>query len=551
MVGVSRLELLTSRSQSARATNCAKPRTMNVLYHIYARIKSMKSFFQSHKRALCIFGPVLIGLIYILLCIANLNQSIWFDESYGAYLVRFKFSDIVHFTSVDVHPPLYYFLLKIWAHFLGFNAFSMRLLSTMLGAGAILFAFKWLKYKYGTKIAFVGSLALATSPFIVRYGQEMRMYTLVLLIFFAATYFMQIAIDTKKKVFWVIYAILIATGMWTHYFMAFAWCAQLVYILSIYKLDFFKKKLFLVYVLAVLLFAPWIPYLNSQFHSVQQDFWIPEVSVQSLTSAWTEFTIYSSGSMASNWTILLIIVHMITYIFIVSKSFKKQRYLSILATIPILLLILISLPPFKSMFVPRYVLYSAACIVMMPAIGLTILIGSDKKLKKKSSKKQKLALGQYAAMSIILIVTTVFGLFNLYSNGNYNFSTGEYPTAKQLYENIDGLSAENDAIVVSAKTPLLIYDLSFYSSDKHPVLFFNDEMEYQWGSLLPLKESYFGRIDDSKEFKENNPSFWYVGDGLDSLTDTPEGMEIIEEASLQLHEKGVRYTLWKLRSKDL
>ena len=26
MVGVSRLELLTSRSQSARATNCAKPR---------------------------------------------------------------------------------------------------------------------------------------------------------------------------------------------------------------------------------------------------------------------------------------------------------------------------------------------------------------------------------------------------------------------------------------------------------------------------------------------------------------------------------------------
>ena len=242
MVGVSRLELLTSRSQSARATNCAKPRTMNVLYHIYARIKSMKSFFQSHKRALCIFGPVLIGLIYILLCIANLNQSIWFDESYGAYLVRFKFSDIVHFTSVDVHPPLYYFLLKIWAHFLGFNAFSMRLLSTMLGAGAILFAFKWLKYKYGTKIAFVGSLALATSPFIVRYGQEMRMYTLVLLIFFAATYFMQIAIDTKKKVFWVIYAILIATGMWTHYFMAFAWCAQLVYILSIYKLDFDRPK---------------------------------------------------------------------------------------------------------------------------------------------------------------------------------------------------------------------------------------------------------------------------------------------------------------------
>ena len=511
----------------------------------------MKSFFQSHKRSLCIFGPVLIGLIYILLCIANLNQSIWFDESYGAYLVRFKLSDIVHFTSIDVHPPLYYFLLKVWAHFLGFNAFSMRLLSTMLGAGAILFAFKWLKYKYSTKIAFIGSLALATSPFIVRYGQEMRMYTLVLFIFFAATYFMQVAIDSKKKIFWVIYAILIATGMWTHYFLAFAWCAQLVYILSIYKLDFFRKKLFLVYALAVLLFVPWTPYLYSQFHSVQQGFWIPDVSIESLASAWTEFTIYSTGSMASNWTTLLVIVHIITYVYIVSKSFKKQRYLGILATLPILLLVLVSLPPLKSMFVPRYILYSAACIVLMPTIGLVISMDSDKKLKKKNPKKRRLALSQYVAISIVLIVTTVFGLFNLYSNGNYIFSTGEYPTTKQLYENIDGLSAGDDAVVVSAKTPLLIYNLSFYSTDKHPVLFFDDEMEYQWGSLTPLKESYFGRIDDSKKFKENTPSFWYVGEDLDSTTDIPEGTEIIEEASLQLHDKGVRYTLWKLQSKDL
>ena len=33
MVGVSRLELLTSRSQSARATNCAKPRI--VILHVF------------------------------------------------------------------------------------------------------------------------------------------------------------------------------------------------------------------------------------------------------------------------------------------------------------------------------------------------------------------------------------------------------------------------------------------------------------------------------------------------------------------------------------
>lgn len=510
----------------------------------------MKSFFQRNKRSLCIFGPILISLIFIILCLVNLNQSIWFDESYGAYLVRFKFSDIVHFTSNDVHPPLYYFLLKTWAHFFGFNVVSMRLLSTMLGAGAILFAFKWLKYKYGAKAAFIGSLALATSPFIVRYGQEMRMYTLVLFIFFAATYFMQIAIDSKKKFYWIIYGILVALGMWTHYFMALAWCAQLIYILSIYKLDFFKKKIFLVYILSVLLFAPWMPSLLSQFHSVQQGFWIPEVSIQSLTSAWTEYTIYNTGNSTSNWATILVLVHIIIYAYIVSRTFRKQRYLSILATIPVILLVFVSIPPFKSVFVSRYVYYSAACIAMLPAVGIILLTSSDKNLQKKGKKKQKFACYRYIAMSIVLITTTVFGLINLYSNGNLIFSTGAYPTARQLFENIEGLSVEEEAIVVSAKAPLLIYDLGFYSTDKHPVLFINDEMEYQWGSLLPLKETYFGRIDNFEKFKKENPSFWYVSESLDPKKDVPEGLEIIEEAQLQLHDRGVRYTLWKLQSKE-
>ena len=36
MVGASRLELLTSASQTRRATNCAKPR-MDTLYHIFLK----------------------------------------------------------------------------------------------------------------------------------------------------------------------------------------------------------------------------------------------------------------------------------------------------------------------------------------------------------------------------------------------------------------------------------------------------------------------------------------------------------------------------------
>ncbi len=49
------------------------------------------------------------------------RRSIWFDEAYGAYLMRYDFSEIARFTANDVHPPLYYWLLKVWQDLFGFT----------------------------------------------------------------------------------------------------------------------------------------------------------------------------------------------------------------------------------------------------------------------------------------------------------------------------------------------------------------------------------------------------------------------------------------------
>ena len=183
----------------------------------------MKKYLQSRKRILCIVAPAIIGLIYLVLCFVNINQSIWFDESYSSYITRFDYGQMLEFTAADVHPPLYYILLKTWAHVFGHTDFAMRAMSAIFGAIAILFAFLWLKYKYGASAAIMGSFMMSIAPIFVRYGQEMRMYTLIMAIVFAATYFLQLAIDNGRKVWWVIYALLLVAGMYTHYFVAFAW----------------------------------------------------------------------------------------------------------------------------------------------------------------------------------------------------------------------------------------------------------------------------------------------------------------------------------------
>ena len=85
----------------------------------------MRRFVEKYKRPLTLVAPALIGALYLILCLVSVQQTIWFDESYTAYLIRFDYTDIVRYTAVDVHPPLYYLLLKTWSLIFGYNDFAL------------------------------------------------------------------------------------------------------------------------------------------------------------------------------------------------------------------------------------------------------------------------------------------------------------------------------------------------------------------------------------------------------------------------------------------
>ena len=54
---------------------------------------------------------ILLGAIFIILpCI---HKNLWFDESYSVAIANHKFADIWAIGSNDVHPILYYCMLRI------------------------------------------------------------------------------------------------------------------------------------------------------------------------------------------------------------------------------------------------------------------------------------------------------------------------------------------------------------------------------------------------------------------------------------------------------
>ena len=170
-----------------------------------------------------------IGL-FLALTLSRLTlPSVWFDEGYSMYLMRYDLADLTHYTAVDVHPPLYYYLLKGWTSLFGDSVAACRLLSVVLGVIVLVLVYLLIKKLFNRKSASLATFLVAISPMFVRYGIETRMYMLVLVIALLAVFAFHNLLHTNKRRWAVTMGVLMSLGMWTHYFTAMIWLSFWVY----------------------------------------------------------------------------------------------------------------------------------------------------------------------------------------------------------------------------------------------------------------------------------------------------------------------------------
>lgn len=334
---------------------------------------SISTYIKKHPKtdiAILVLGLAIFATIAL---INAPRASIWFDEAFSTYLVQFSFWDIARFTASYVHPPFYYWLLKIWSDLFGTTELAYRSLSIVFGAAAISTAFVLARKFFGRKVAWLSLLFLVISPMLIRYSDEARMYTLAALIVMGATYVMLKAIETKKRSYWVWYGLLVAVGMWTHYFTALAWLAHWAWrgmqlwrkndSFKEFMKKFFSKEWLLSYIFAVVLFLPWLPFMAFQLGVVQgAGFWIGPVTASTPINYMTNYFFYLNQDHVQGWLALVFIAMIALIIILLPKAYRslgvetKSSFMLIasLAFVPPLLLFLTSLPPLRPSFVERY-----------------------------------------------------------------------------------------------------------------------------------------------------------------------------------------------------
>jgi mannosyltransferase len=110
------------------------------------------------------------------------GQSFWSDEGNSVALARASLAEIAARTALDIHPPLYYWLLHGWMQLFGDSEVAVRSLSA--AAGVLLVA---LIYRLGARLfdtwgGLLAAFIAALSPFQIYYAQEARMYALLALL---------------------------------------------------------------------------------------------------------------------------------------------------------------------------------------------------------------------------------------------------------------------------------------------------------------------------------------------------------------------------------
>jgi hypothetical protein len=205
------------------------------------------------------------------------HSSLWSDEGNTWALIQRSFAAIAHDAAADIHPPGYYWLLKLWAIAFGSSASAMRAFSALTGVCLV-----GVVYAIGRRLdnltAQRGAIALsaawlaALNPFQLYYSQEARMYLLLALagagLFWALLAWIEREAAGKSVVAPLVGFIFCgALGLWTHYsFPILLGAAGLAYLwhwrrlLAAHERPMRALTRYILANLAVLLlFAPWLP----------------------------------------------------------------------------------------------------------------------------------------------------------------------------------------------------------------------------------------------------------------------------------------------------
>lgn len=389
----------------------------------------MENFWKKLTRSKLLIFLMIFTLATVFYLFKIEFSDLWSDEIYTKSMLGGSLSDFFAKFKNDLHPPLYYLVLRLFTGLFGLNAISLRLFSVLGVLSTILLGYFAGQRVFGKQGALYFCLMLISVPMLAAYSHQARMYTWAAFSVTGVFIYSYLFMRTAKNRDLALLFVFTVLAMYTHYYsMAAAFVANMFVFLHLLLT---KNKKWLPHLfsllLAAIIFLPWLFMFIIQVKKVQHAFWAPEVSLNAILSC---FKIpFTEQFWTTNYSISLtiLIYSLIVFTFLISftKSVSEYRlvlWLSLFIFLGTLLVVTIISLFSQPILSTRYVM----TIVIMLVIPPTIL------LIQMKIKWLKIIL-----ISVILFLGIRISISNFYfSYGPYKqtieYISTTYPEVKKI-----------------------------------------------------------------------------------------------------------------------
>ncbi len=230
-------------------------------------------------------------------------DSLWADEAFTLWAIRdnarppqgvgetarylaASLGGALARARADVHPPFYFLLMDAWTLAAGESVFAARLpsaLALLLGAAA---AHALGARLFSRRAGLLAAALLLTAPLAVYYAREARMYALLLALTALSTLAYAAWRERPTRQRGLIWGLLAALLLYTHYAGALAIAAQAAHAL----LTRGGARALAPLALAGALFAPWLPALAAQIQAHGGPAALPVDTVAGAAALWLALT---------------------------------------------------------------------------------------------------------------------------------------------------------------------------------------------------------------------------------------------------------------------
>ena len=192
-------------------------------------------------------------------------SCLWFDEIFSLHAARYDWEHMMSFIAADIiHPPLFYALLKVWITIGGESLLWLRLFPALTAIASLLpFLLLCRELRLRAGEINLALLLLAVNGYLIKYAQELRMYSLLLFLTLCSLWlFVRFfnAVDSSKRHL-IALTIINLLLVYTHYYGWLVVCVETVFLLLRGR---HKLPPFLIAVASLLIcFSPWVLYVLS------------------------------------------------------------------------------------------------------------------------------------------------------------------------------------------------------------------------------------------------------------------------------------------------